>query len=339
MAKYNSRGRLGKGYGKAYGLSKKGYADKRKSAAVPVLISLVCIAAVSFGLAVLWHNMQQPGTVDFREPVQTLQELVAVPSQSVREIPAATQPATTGPAADTVSAAPNDTEGDADITDDPPNHEVNTPQPGDTTRFELFPTALAMTGPVDDSYFDDAIFFGDSISVGIPLYNVMPNAKVVAFTGINTVSAFTKPCIEVDGELLTMLDAAKGYGEKGKVYIMLGGNGLGYDKETFIAGYIKFLQAVGEQYPGAVIYIQSMTPVTDEAYRTYPSVSNERLTEYNIEIYNMAREQGVVFLDAASALMDEDGKLPVDASPVDGLHFTPEYYAKWFTFLRSHTAA
>ncbi|MFR1480880.1 MAG: hypothetical protein ACLSB9_36975 [Hydrogeniiclostridium mannosilyticum] len=39
--------------------------------------------------------------------------------------------------------------------------------------------------PVTDSYFDDAVFIGDSISEGIELYGLMDNATIVAHTGLN----------------------------------------------------------------------------------------------------------------------------------------------------------
>ena len=165
----------------------------------------------------------------------------------------------------------------------------------------------------------------------------MPKAQVVAYTGIHTANALTRECMETPEGKKTMLDYALAYGDKAKVYIMLGGNGLGFDESTFIAGYRAFLAAVRKQYPKAKIYIQSMTPVTDYVHRTYPSVSSELIEQYNLAIQQMAKEEKVYYLDVASALMDGNGRLPAQASP-DGMHFTPEYYMKWFAYLRNHTA-
>lgn len=204
---------------------------------------------------------------------------------------------------------------------------------------EQFPGAVAGSEAVEDSYFDDAIFFGDSISTGIPLYKSMPGAQVVAYTGVDMGNALTGAVIDVDGERMTLLEAAKQYGNKGKVYILLGGNSLGLSKEDFVGCYREFVLAVREQYPDAVIYLQSMTPVTESetCQELYPHTTNARLDEYNLAIYELSQDLGVSFVDVASALMTSEGKLPEEASPVDGMHFGAVYYLKWADYLKTHT--
>lgn len=207
---------------------------------------------------------------------------------------------------------------------------------------EEFYYALPQTAQkTDKSYYDDALFFGDSISVGIPGYHVMENAAVVAFQGINTININTKEVIDVngDGNRVTMLQAAKTqYPDKSKIYIMLGSNGLGYDKQPFIQGYADFIDAVKAAYPGAKIYIESMLPVTVNAHTVYPTVSNEKINEYNIAIMELAKSKGAYFVDTAVSVMDDAGRLPTEASPSDGMHIGPEYYLKMFDYLSWHTA-
>ena len=36
-------------------------------------------------------------------------------------------------------------------------------------------------------------------------------------------------------------------------------------------------------------------------------------------------------------MKDENGMLPDEASPADGMHFGPDYYTKWFEYLKTHT--
>ena len=89
-----------------------------------------------------------------------------------------------------------------------------------------FGQPIPETPQVDDSYFDDAMFVGDSITTGIELYGVMPNATVVASTGINPNTIMTTPDIELaDGSSVTILQAMSAYHPK-KIYIMLGSNGV-----------------------------------------------------------------------------------------------------------------
>ena len=193
---------------------------------------------------------------------------------------------------------------------------------------------------VGKAYFDDALFFGDSLSVGIQLYGIMDNAGVLAFQGINPISINTQQVVNVnnDGNRVTMLEAAKTlYPDKTKIYIMLGGNGLGLDEESFISGYKTFVQSIRQEYPAAKIFIQSITPVTDNAHLVYPSVSNEKINRYNLLVMELARDEKVYFVDVAVALMNDEGKLPTAASPNDGMHVGPEYYYKWLDYLMSHT--
>ena len=315
-----------------------------------VLASLLAMTAAAFVIAQYWQASQEAAlslgeqAEATTQPPATTQPATTAPTTTVplttaptaapaatttQPSIAATEPAATGGTTAPASSAPHLDTDNVAVAD------------GDSEflqrRRESFSYALPENEKVPASYFDDAIFFGDSISTGIPLYNVMPNAKVVAFTGIGTFNVATKECIMTNDGRKTLLDAAKEYGDKAKVYIMLGGNGLASDKESFIADYRAFLQQVKGQYPNAVIYIQTMTPVTDDAHKTYPSVSNAIIEEYNLAIQDMAKAEGLPFLDVASALMDEKGRLPAQASPVDGMHFSAEYYAKWFAYLRTHT--
>ena len=57
---------------------------------------------------------------------------------------------------------------------------------------------------LSSSYFDDALFVGDSITEGIKLYDVMNNATVLSSTGVNLDSLYTKAAI-------TLADGSKGY--------------------------------------------------------------------------------------------------------------------------------
>ena len=50
-------------------------------------------------------------------------------------------------------------------------------------------------------------------------------------------------------------------------------------------------------------------------------------------------EKEVYYLNVAECMKDENGMLPDEASPADGMHFGPDYYSKWFEYLKRHTVA
>jgi len=57
------------------------------------------------------------------------------------------------------------------------------------------------------------------------------------------------------------------------------------------------------------------------------------------ERINSNKEKQVYYLNVAECMKDENGMLPDAASPADGMHFGPEYYNKWFDYLKQHTVS
>lgn len=289
----------------------------RSSTVLKVLISLLVVVGISFSLAWVWHTSQP-----------------SIQTQTPEPLPVEVSQPQSTPESSLIASSSSQSESSAESSEEPESSEDEQP-----SESSVFTGAVPQSEAVDPSYFDDAIFFGDSISTGIPLYHIADNAATVASTGINTDNINYKKAIDVGlEERVTILEAAQQYGERSKVYIMLGGNGIGFDKPVFIEGYRTFVKSVKAQYPGATIYLQSMTPVVDGYKNEFdPTMNNQKIDDYNLEIMALAQQEGIYYLDVASALKDESGNLPLDASPVDGLHFSPEYYVKWFEYLKTHT--
>ena len=187
------------------------------------------------------------------------------------------------------------------------------------------------------SYFDDAVFFGDSITNGINLYDVMSNTTVISYTGINLTNIFTREVInQPSGGKITMLSALEKQSGCKKVYVMLGANSMGMEKGMFISSYRRLVQEIRRRVPKAVVYVQSILPVTHSYEEQRPEFANTIIDEYNTALRQMAIEEGVEYLDVASAFKDEKGALPEDMR-TDGMHFGTAGYQKWFAYLRVHT--
>lgn len=319
-------------------------------AALSAFITIIALAGASFAVALVWQNAQDSfissGSSDSvsessdeeSEEFGLIEEDELPTNASPYIAPAsASKLETGGEHIKTASEAAMDSAEKA-----PLEGETDAPANAGGYAREAAEGSLSAAASVDYSYFDDAIFFGDSISVGIPLYmkTLVPNAAVIAMTGVSPHTVSTSQCIELDGTRVTMLEAAAAKGERRKVYIMLGANALDLDEASFISGYKTFVQSVQQMYPDAVVYIQSMLPVTRAVNNVYksPNVNNGLITQYNNSIRLMAKELGVYYLDVAQCMADADGYLPAEASPFDGMHLTPEYYIKWFDYLRTHTA-
>ncbi len=193
---------------------------------------------------------------------------------------------------------------------------------------------------VHSSYFDDAVFIGDSLTTGIQLYSAMPNATVYADTGINLYSIFTKQVIDIDGTTLTIPQALE-QTEANKVYIMLGANGIGnMGAEPTVEQYGAFVDEIKRIKPDAVIYVQSIMVINEAKFqsRYNSTLTNEEIATANVLLAEMAAEKGVYYLDVASAFAEQDGGLADEVTP-DGLHFNAEYYTRWMDYLKMHTVA
>ena len=199
-----------------------------------------------------------------------------------------------------------------------------------------FGAAVPPSAKVSESYFDDALFIGDSITTGITGYGILNNATVLASKGVNPSSLLNNKVERPDGSKENLLDLAKEENPK-KIYIHIGANGVAFiGKETFISLYAQSIQRLKEDHPDAIIYVQSIFPVTKAKADAEPLYSNDKIDAYNLAIMEMTKEQEVYYLNVAEVLKGPDGALPNEVSPADGMHFGPATYRVWMDYLLSH---
>ena len=192
---------------------------------------------------------------------------------------------------------------------------------------------------VTSKYFSDAVFIGDSISVGIKLYEVMQNTDVFASVGISLENIFTNKAVKLeDGSKVTIFEALddKPYN---KAYIMLGANSLMSSHEELIKQYGRVIDEVRTRVgDDCIVYIQSVLPVYEEVFhQKYPhnTVTNADIESFNILLAELSEQKGVHYLDVASVIKDENGSLPPKYTS-DGLHIGSELYIKWFDYHKTH---
>ncbi len=189
---------------------------------------------------------------------------------------------------------------------------------------------------VDNTYFDDAVFIGDSRTEGLILYTGLSNATVYANQGLMVDTVFTSPVIQMDGQRLSVVEALKRTAFK-KVYIALGINETGWAYESiFIGKYQKLIQEIQAINPQAILYIQEIMPVTAQTSQTHSYVKNDKIQRYNELLAKLAEEMGVYYIDTGAAVADDSGCLPEDAA-IDGIHLKKPYCDKWLDYLKTHT--
>lgn len=225
----------------------------------------------------------------------------------------------------------------------PPAQEQTVPLPNEATfapetrePTEKSTSSGANSGKTDNSYFQNAVFIGDSRTEGLGNSGLMGDATFYAYKGLMVDTAFTKQVISEGGQKLTVVDALRKH-KYGKVYIMLGVNELGWASEDiFIKRYGKLIDEIKRIEPNSKVYVQSILPVS-KAKSDKGIYTNERIRLYNRLMKAMCAEKNVKYLDIYSAMVNSSGALPEDAA-VDGVHLNMAYCKKWANYLRSHTA-
>lgn len=213
------------------------------------------------------------------------------------------------------------------------------------------PFGVEGSNPVDYSYFDDAVFIGDSITQKLQMYVSMMRSRDSSYMGkakflcsaslgaSNSLSAVTNKSLHpsYNGVKQPLWDSVAQMGAK-KVYIMLGVNDLTWASyEKTISNLRKLISKIREAVPSASIYIQSVTPRVSSS-QSIPN--NQQIFEFNLELVKMCREDGYYFIDTAYALRDENGNLPDEfCSDLNsmGMHFTNSACEVWVDYLRTHT--
>lgn len=187
----------------------------------------------------------------------------------------------------------------------------------------------------DEERFGDAAFVGDSRTDGFRLYSGLREGAYFCAVGANVSSVMTKATQEGPDGKETILDALS-HQDCGKIYIMLGVNELGwYRTEDFTEQYAKVIDRVRADHPDAVIAIESILPVSAAQDKKRSYVNNARIREFNELLIALAEEKGCVYLDPASAVMDETGALPAEWTS-DGVHLNAAGCGAWLDYLREH---
>ncbi len=217
-----------------------------------------------------------------------------------------------------------------------PSQNTEPSQENTTAVKETIPETTPSSLPVENDYFNDAVFIGDSRTEGFFMYTDLSNAKAYAHKGLTVDTVFTDPVININGSKLSIVEALRQTSFQ-KVYIMLGVNETGWAYNSiFIEKYTKLVDEIQAINPNATIYLQSILPVSNEVSSTHDYIKNEKINEYNGFIAQIAKEKNAHYLNVSEAVASPSGALPDDAA-IDGIHLKKEYCEKWLEYLKKHT--
>lgn len=190
--------------------------------------------------------------------------------------------------------------------------------------------------PVDDSYFSDAAFIGDSRMEGFRNASGITQGKFFTSVGMSLSSMANDAIIsDPSGSTITVAAALSG-GDYNKIYIMLGANDLGeYDWNAFHDGFVSVTQRFLEIQPNAVIYICSCIYVEESKVTTGSYVNNANVDKINEVLLSICEEEGYHYLDLNEFLSNGYGAL-IEGASSDGVHIYPDYCKQMLDYLKNH---
>lgn len=191
---------------------------------------------------------------------------------------------------------------------------------------------------VEDDYFSDAVFIGDSRTVGMYEYGELEDtAAFYASTGLTIFKIFDSAIVEVAGQKKKItIEEALQENSFAKIYLMIGINEMGTGTvETFIAKYKEVVEHLKELQPGAIIYIQGIIKVTTERSNQGDYINNEGIEARNQELEKLADNKDIFYLDVNPLICDETGGL-IESYTFDGVHLKAKYIQIWKDYLKEN---
>ena len=268
-------------------------------------------AAIEFGLKNYEESIDLPGEPLYGEKDEDEDSSTAADESAAEKDGSDAQ-------ADGDPSEKGDTEGDGTVSG------------GDEAQWEY--------ASADESYFDDALFIGDSRTVGLYDYAGLDNATFYASTGLTIYKLFDAEIVPVEGSRKKQtVEQALSERQFGKIYLMIGINEMGTGTvESFMKKYDEAVKHLQELQPDAIIYLQAIMKVSAERSAKGDYIYNEGIEQRNAEIAKLADNQQIFFLDVNPYVCGDDGGL-VSEYTFDGVHLKAAYIEIWKQFLMDHT--
>ena len=192
------------------------------------------------------------------------------------------------------------------------------------------------------SFFDDAAFIGDSVTLALKNYcassGALGKATFLCVGSYSVNNAVTNGLyINYQGQNMTPQDALKKCGAK-KVFIMLGMNDIALFGERSIGvamdNWATMLSRIRQKYPDIEVYIQSATPIYTAGQ--VGGLNNKHMDAYNASLKEFAQKNNCYYIDIATPMKDSTGGLAAKYCSDSYVHLTQAACQLWVSTLKNH---
>lgn len=189
---------------------------------------------------------------------------------------------------------------------------------------------------IDASWFDDALFIGDSLTKSMSVYSPLGQAHYFCDVGMSVFDAQSVKCNVGDLPSMT-LEQLLSQNTYGKIYIGLGINGIMSTHENILDNYQDLIDMIREKQPDAVIILQAIMTVGRGKAASKDYFSLENIYALNESIAALAEGENMRYINVNEWIADEEGYLPDDLTK-DGYHLYAPVYSDWAQWLMDNAA-
>ncbi len=191
----------------------------------------------------------------------------------------------------------------------------------------------------DESYFENALFVGDSFSDGLREYGHMgekaaffATESLTVYNIFDVILTYRSPLETFNASLEGILSGR----EYKKIYILLGMNEMGVPSTPqYREQYKKVIERIRALQPDAIIYIQGIFHVSEERSKEDPVYNNTAIVQRNQSICTLANGHDIFYIEPSVVYCDKKGNM-VASYTNDGVHPIAEHYQLWRQYLNEH---
>lgn len=204
------------------------------------------------------------------------------------------------------------------------------------------------------SFYQDAVFVGDSISLGWRNYvSKIRKSDSLFFGGSDGTQFLVSGSLGAGNALWGISDESVHPSYQGtqmqlwnsipltgakKVFVMFGLNDVAlYGVDQTLANFATLFGKIKANVPDVQFYVLSATYVKAGGERG--KLTSSLLRELNLALINFCNQNGYAFINIADALADSDGNLKAEYCSDGFVHQTNAAYEVWTSLLKGYAAA
>lgn len=195
-------------------------------------------------------------------------------------------------------------------------------------------TPLVSNRNIDQDFFADSCFIGNSFVDSMEIYELIDGADYFGKVGISVNQADT---VSMDNSSVALIDELNTNKNYERIFMMFGENELGWSNmDKFVSEYKSVVKTAKKYQPDAKIYLLSVPPVSAEVdEKDENGINNENIVKINKLIKQVAADSKVFYCDIYSAVVNSKNQLP-DSAATDGIHFDRSYYEKCLVYIQKN---